>query len=1215
MARRKTSVVLVGILSVVLVSLLPASGLSSPKGSALPAAAGLSDLDAREGMVAPAAEQVAAAERLDARVDWNPFGTPQSMIRYGGYLGPGIEAATPVEAALAWVAGNRALLRLPSTTGLELVNASRLEDSDGYAILFQQSFEGLRAAEGGLLTVAVEGSAARGWKVAYVSSSLTPDATLSGEPTLSAVQAWLIAAADVRVSIDASAVGRVRSERDWSVFAVAGFPEPQRARLVAIPMPGDGARVAYETIVLHDDLGFVYQHYVDARTGAVLVRKDILEQAGEEEAETAASPTTPRWKVYPAYPELGTQTHPWGLPSDDLRETWCWQADPAGECDRVVENLASKVPWDYNPATGSPTFTTAGNNAITAEAWTSPLTPSPTRFQPVSPTRDYIFGWTNAWFRENCAPVFVPGQSQDISAAVTNLFVMHNRMHDWSYNLGFDTGNWNAQADNLGTGDTLAGDPIQGDVQAGAVDGGFPSYTGRDNANMATLPDGVPSVTNMYLWQQLPGALYAPCVDGDYDMAVIGHEYGHMIENRMIGKGNTRSGHHAGAMGESSGDLLGMEYLNEYGFVPVSNENPYSVGAYVTGNFERGIRNYGMDFPQTGAFPEPGVTPRVNPLNFSDMGYDLAEQQVHANGEIWSAVNFDIRRALNVKYEGTFPASDDALQGRCADGLLPADQCPGNRRWAQIMFDAYLLMPTNPSMLQARDAYLAADQMRFGGANQDELWLAFATRGFGEQAYSSNSSAETPTATYDPKTDPTPDFASPRHSEARVVFSAVASEEGGTSIPAEIFVGHYEARVSPIADTDPATAPPAAPAPGQEFLGRNLDDQASFVPGTYEFVGRANGYGMFRFRLTLRAGETRPVVLNFPTNWASRHKGAEASGQGVRLPDLVDDTESTNWAREGVEPLRGAQVTVDLAGTEPRRVELVNVSAMLRSEGGVPPVTAPAAQNRWSAVRQFEIQTCTASGANASCTADGAFSSVYTSPPEAFPGFNPRPVAPDWIMRSFPLPQPITATHLRLVVLENQCTGDVDFQREQDSDPLNDTDCREGNPGEAEIFGESGPQALEDRDDEVRIAELQVFSSAGTATSGLPADCARLANLRDVNLVIGTNKVDKLTGTAGPDAICGRRGKDRIRGLGEDDVLVGGRGKDRLVGGAGNDRMFAGGQDDLLLGGAGNDRLIGWQGDDDLRSGSGRDRMNGMAGRDVCRGGRRDAAIRCEAGR
>ena len=72
---------------------------------------------------------------------------------------------------------------------------------------------------------------------------------------------------------------------------------------------------------------------------------------------------------------------------------------------------------------------------------------------------------------------------------------------------------------------------------------------------MNTQRDGTPSVTNMFLWQPIAGSFYAPCVDGDYDMSVIGHEYGHMIENRMIGKGFRRSGEHAGAMGEAFGDL------------------------------------------------------------------------------------------------------------------------------------------------------------------------------------------------------------------------------------------------------------------------------------------------------------------------------------------------------------------------------------------------------------------------------------------------------------------------------------------------------------------------------------------------------------------------------------------------------------------------------------------------------------------------------------
>jgi len=47
------------------------------------------------------------------------------------------------------------------------------------------------------------------------------------------------------------------------------------------------------------------------------------------------------------------------------------------------------------------------------------------------------------------------------------------------------------------------------------------------------------------------------------------------------------------------------------------------------------------------------------------------------------------------------------------------------------MFDAFLLQPGATNMLIARDAMLAADMARFGGANQVEIWRAFAKRGMG----------------------------------------------------------------------------------------------------------------------------------------------------------------------------------------------------------------------------------------------------------------------------------------------------------------------------------------------------------------------------------------------------------------------------------------------------------------------------------------------------
>ena len=50
--------------------------------------------------------------------------------------------------------------------------------------------------------------------------------------------------------------------------------------------------------------------------------------------------------------------------------------------------------------------------------------------------------------------------------------------------------------------------------------------------------------------------------------------------------------------------------------------DPYAVGWYATGNKVHGIRNYAMDWPSGGILPTPSTQPKIDPLNFSDIGYD-----------------------------------------------------------------------------------------------------------------------------------------------------------------------------------------------------------------------------------------------------------------------------------------------------------------------------------------------------------------------------------------------------------------------------------------------------------------------------------------------------------------------------------------------------------------------------------------------------------------
>jgi extracellular elastinolytic metalloproteinase len=353
------------------------------------------------------------------------------------------------------------------------------------------------------------------------------------------------------------------------------------------------------------------------------------------------------------------------------------------------------------------------------------------------------------------------------------------------------------------------------------------------------------------------------------------------------------------------------------------------------------------------------------------------------------------------------------------------------------VFDAWLLMPGPTTMLDARDAMLAADMTRFGGVNQDLLWNGFARRGLGEKAFTKRSD----------DVDPIADFTSPYAAEARVRFAPV--DEDGNPVPgARLFVGRYEARVTPVADTVGST---------------KLSDTFWVVPGTYDLLAQAPGFGHRRFSLSLKPGEVKLAEVTMPANLASAANGAAAAGDGVNLDKLIDDTEATNWAFIGntgdavQEEAEGKQVTVRLDPSEPwHEIRRLQISAMLRPRIHTDPAD-PGTQSRFSALRSFEILVCQVT-AGVDCTQDAHFTSVLTSM-EAFPSIVPRPRAPELIIRSFSIPK-VPATHVRIKVLENQCTGQPDYLGEQDQDPQFTTDCIQGSA----------------QDDIVRAAELQVFT-------------------------------------------------------------------------------------------------------------------------------------------
>jgi hypothetical protein len=180
----------------------------------------------------------------------------------------------------------------------------------------------------------------------------------------------------------------------------------------------------------------------------------------------------------------------------------------------------------------------------------------------------------------------------------------------------------------------------------------------------------------------------------------------------------------------------------------------------------------------------------------------------------------------------------------------------------------------------------------------------------------------------------------------------------------------------------------------------------------------------------------------------------------AQLRNLIDDTENSTWTTAGTIvggnlSADGKRVTVDLAGDATQRISHLQVSVLLSGNA-----------NRYTAVRQFEIWACDANDGD-DCATDAGFSLAYASADDAFPGNQPRPVAPHMILRDFDIPN-TRATHLRLVVKTTQCTGGPEFQGDQDLDPAVNADCDSNvAAGATRSF--------------VRAAELQAFSSTSRA--------------------------------------------------------------------------------------------------------------------------------------
>ena len=205
------------------------------------------------------------------------------------------------------------------------------------------------------------------------------------------------------------------------------------------------------------------------------------------------------------------------------------------------------------------------------------------------------------------------------------------------------------------------------------------SQDGTNGASFRTAPDGMPSRMQMGIFTRGTDRENDD-LDSSYAAQVVIHEYGHGVTTRIVGGTDDVSclrGTQSRGLGEGWSDYFSNSYTDD----PVQ-------GAYPTGNNEHGIRRQSYE----------GYT-----FTYEDLGNDGFDAP-QDEGEIWAATLWGLRNEL------------------------------GQGAIDQLALDGVKLTPCNPSMIDARDAILTAQQATKGAATRATLWEVFARHGMGFSA-------------------------------------------------------------------------------------------------------------------------------------------------------------------------------------------------------------------------------------------------------------------------------------------------------------------------------------------------------------------------------------------------------------------------------------------------------------------------------------------------
>ncbi|HEX8089456.1 MAG TPA: M36 family metallopeptidase [Blastocatellia bacterium] len=501
-----------------------------------------------------------------------------------------------------------------------------------------------------------------------------------------AAEAVSRAAAAIGVSINASDLVLKESAADGTsfVFEPGPFADDIKVDAVYFPLESGLTIQAWSTILWQETPA--YYSIVDADGGDLLWRKNITEEQTQPVTYSIYNDDSPA----PLSPTNA-------LPGQNVQAPFIGRTS--------VTNVSELPAFDNLGWITDGGTTTTGNNV---DAGLDVVSPNgiDAGSRPVSATRNFTFAYDPA--------TDSPASANYRNGAVTNLFFWSNRYHDRLYQLGFTEASRNFQQNNFGRGG-LGNDFVRAEAQ---------DFSGTNNANFSTGPDGSQPRMQMYIW---PGP--NPDRDGDLDQVIVLHELTHGTSNRLHSNASGLGATISRGMGEGWSDFYARAILSSAdedvnGIFNTGGYATFQAAAGYTDNNYYGIRRFPYAVKTNvgpNGKPHNPLTladTNVNTIDLTDgafprgifgLGGRAGATAVHNVGEIWCMTLLEVRARMITRlgYE------------------------VGNQRMLQLVTDAMKLDPADPTLLDGRNSLLAADIASFNGEDVLDIWAGFATRGMG----------------------------------------------------------------------------------------------------------------------------------------------------------------------------------------------------------------------------------------------------------------------------------------------------------------------------------------------------------------------------------------------------------------------------------------------------------------------------------------------------